>query len=98
MSVDGHILVTFAALDEGAADADTIAAKIDQQLTDLRGYVQALVSTWSGQAASNYHTLQTQWETSANDLNAVLRQISQALRVAAENYQVTENTNFSIFG
>jgi WXG100 family type VII secretion target len=98
MSADGHILVTFAALNEGAADADTIAGRIEQQLSDLRGYVRPLVSSWSGQASSNYQTLQTQWDTSAADLNVVLKQIAQALRTAAQNYQATENANSSIFG
>jgi early secretory antigenic target protein ESAT-6 len=98
MSVDGHILVTFAALGEGATDAETIAARIEQQLADLRGYVKPLVSNWTGQASSNYQTLQNQWDTSATDLNAVLRQIALALRQAGQNYQATENANSSIFG
>jgi WXG100 family type VII secretion target len=98
MSVDGHILVTFAAVNEGAADADTIAGQIEQQLSDLKAYVAPLVSSWEGQAAGNYQALQQKWDTSATDLNQVLRQIAQALRTAAHNYQGAENANSSIFG
>jgi WXG100 family type VII secretion target len=98
MSADGHILVTFAAVNEGAADADTIAAQIEQQLADLKAYVAPLVSSWQGQASGNYHALQQQWDTSATDLNQVLRQIAMALRTAEQNYQATESTNSSIFG
>jgi early secretory antigenic target protein ESAT-6 len=87
MSADGHILVTFAAVNEGAADADTIAGRIEQQLSDLKAYIKPLVGSWSGQASSDYQVLQQKWDTSAEDLNQVLKQIAQALRVAAQNYQ-----------
>lgn len=98
MSNDGHMLVTFAAINEAAMDADSIASQIAQQLDDLKAYLSPLTSTWSGQASSDFQALQAKWDASAGDLNQVLRQVSQALRTAADNYQNAERTNSSIWG
>jgi WXG100 family type VII secretion target len=97
MSSDGHILVTFGAVNEAAMDADSIAAQIAQQLNDLKAYLAPLVASWSGEAAAEYQALQTKWDVSATDLNQVLRQMAQALRTAGDNYLNTEKTNSSIW-
>jgi WXG100 family type VII secretion target len=78
-------------------DADAIAAQIAQQLSDLKAYLAPLVASWSGGAAGDFQALQAKWDNSANDLNQVLRQMSQALRAAAEQYQATEKTNSSVW-
>lgn len=97
MSNDGRMLVTFAAISEAAMDTDSIAAQIAQQLSDLKSYLAPLVATWSGTASSDFQALQARWDTSAGDLNQVLRQMSQALRSAGEQYQATESANSSIW-
>ncbi len=98
MSQDGHILVTFGSVAEAAADTDSIAAQIEQQLSDPKVYLAPMIATWSGQASGNYQALQTKWNTSAEDLNLVLRQIAIALRTAQGNYQTAENNNQSVWG
>ncbi|HXL16909.1 MAG TPA: WXG100 family type VII secretion target [Streptosporangiaceae bacterium] len=95
MSGDGHIQVTFGAVNEAAMDTDSIASQIAQQLSDLKAYLAPLVASWSGEASGEFQALQAKWDAGANDLNQVLRQISQALRVAAEQYQATEKANRS---
>lgn len=97
MSSDGHILVTFGAVNEAAMDTDSIATQIAQQLSDLRAYLAPLVASWSGEAAAEYQALQSKWDASATDLNQVLRQMSQSLRTAGDNYLNTEKTNSSIW-
>jgi WXG100 family type VII secretion target len=97
MSNDGRMLVTFGAINEGAMDADSIATQIAQQLSDLSTYLAPMVASWSGEASSDFQALQAKWDTSAGDLNQVLRQIAQALRVAAEEYRATESANSSIW-
>ena len=93
MSDSGHLLVTFASLAEGAADVDSVANQIDQQLADLRAYLAPLVASWEGVASADYQALQRRWDTSITDLNAVLRQISTSLRTANQNYSSAETTN-----
>src|SRR5216684_8043543 len=97
MSTDGRMLVTFGAINEAAMDTDSIATQIAQQLSDLHAYVAPLVATWEGQASTEFQALQAKWDTSANDLNQVLRQISQALRTAGDNYLNTERANKQIW-
>jgi WXG100 family type VII secretion target len=98
MSGDGHILVTFGAINEAAMDTDAVATQIAQQLSDLKDFLAPLVANWSGEASTEYQALQAKWDTGANDLNQVLRQMAQALRTAGDNYQNTERTNTSIWG
>jgi early secretory antigenic target protein ESAT-6 len=97
MSGDGRILVTFAAVNEAAMDADSVASQIAQQLADLKAYLAPLVGSWSGEASSDFQVLQAKWDASANDLNQVLRQLSQALRLAGEQYQAAEKANSSVW-
>ena len=98
MSGDGHIVVTFGAVNEAAMDTDAIATQITQQLSDLKAYLAPLVGTWSGEASTDFQALQAKWDSSATDLNQVLRQMSQSLRTAADNYSNTERANKQIWG
>ena len=98
MSQDGQILVTFGAVNEAAMDADGVASQIAQQLGDLKSYLAPLVASWSGEASSDFQALQAKWDSSANDLNQVLRQIAQSLRTAGDNYLSTERTNSQLWG
>jgi 6 kDa early secretory antigenic target len=97
VSQDGHILVTFGAINEAAMDTDGVASQIAQQLSDLKSYLAPLVATWSGQASTEYQALQSKWDASADDLSQVLRQMAQALRTAGDNYANTERKNSSIW-
>ena len=97
MSQDGHILVTFGAINEAAMDTDSVASQIAQQMSDLKAYLAPLVASWSGDASSEYQALQSRWDASANDLNQVLRQMAQALRTAGDNYASTERSNKQIW-
>ena len=95
---DGHMLVTFGALENAAADIDATAANVDSQLADLKSYLAPMVATWEGSAAENYKVLQNRWDTAVQDLNAVLRQISVDIRTAQANYQSGEQANASTWG
>jgi early secretory antigenic target protein ESAT-6 len=98
MSGDGHMQVTFAAVNEAAMDTEGVASQIAQQLADLKAYLAPLVASWSGEAAGDFQALQAKWDSSATDLHQVLRQISQSLRTAGDNYLNTERANKSIWG
>jgi WXG100 family type VII secretion target len=98
MSGEGHIQVTFAAVNEAAMDTDAIASQIAQQLSDLKSYLAPMVGTWSGEASSDFQALQAKWDAGADDLNQVLRMISQSLRSAGDSYISTERTNKQIWG
>lgn len=94
---EDRMVVTFGAINEAAMDTDSIATQISQQLEELKSYLSPLIASWSGEAAGDFQALQAKWDNSANDLNLVLRQVSQALRSAGEQYQATENANSSLW-
>jgi len=94
---EAQVVVSAQALNEGASDTDAIAGQIDQQLGDLKGYLAPLVSSWEGEASSDWQALQQKWNTSAEDLHAVLQQIAGALRTASENYSAGERANASMW-
>lgn len=98
MSGDGHMQVTFAAVNEAAMDTEGVASQIAQQLADLKAYLAPLVASWSGEASGDFQAIQAKWDSSAADLHQVLRQISQSLRTAGDNYSNTERANKSIWG
>jgi len=79
---EAQVVVSAQALNEGASDTDAIAGQIDQQLGDLKGYLAPLVSSWEGEASSDWQALQ---------------QIAGALRTASENYSAGERANASMW-
>jgi early secretory antigenic target protein ESAT-6 len=97
MGAEGQVIVNAQVLDEGAFDTDTVAGQIESQLSDLKGYLAPLVASWTGEASSDYQALQQKWNTSADDLNAVLRQIAGALRKASQDYVSGEHSNASMW-
>jgi WXG100 family type VII secretion target len=97
MGADGQVVVNSGTLNEGAADTDSIAGQIEQELNDLKGFLAPLVSSWQGEAASDWQALQTKWNASGADLHAILQQIAAGLRTASENYVSGENTNKSMW-
>jgi WXG100 family type VII secretion target len=97
MGAEGQVIVNAQVLDEGATDTDSVAGQIEQQLGDLKGYLAPLVASWTGEASSDYQALQQKWNTSADDLHAVLRQIAAALRTASQNYVSGEQSNASMW-
>jgi WXG100 family type VII secretion target len=97
VGAEGQVVVNAQALDEGASDTEAVAGRIEQQLSDLRGYLAPLVASWTGEASSDYQALQQRWNTNADDLNAVLREIAGALRTASLGYVAGEHRNASMW-
>lgn len=95
---DGHILVTFEAVQGAQNDTAATYAAINNELSDLHAYLAPLVASWTGQASENYQALQKQWDTAATDLNSVMNTISAALGTAHTNYTGAENANASMWG
>ena len=88
-----EIAVNFEQLQSTQEQLATAGAAIDQQLADLKSYLQPVVATWSGAAAETYQAKQAEWNTAAVDLNAVLSSVSHALAEVAESYRSTEAGN-----
>lgn len=93
----GPILVTFAALQEGAANVGKTANSFDQQLNDVQSLVANVAQSWTGSAAEGYNQTMAQWKSAQTDLNATLTKIGKALQAAEEAYSQTESANRSLW-
>jgi early secretory antigenic target protein ESAT-6 len=94
---DGYILVTFAQLNDAAADVEAVASLVEEQLADLEEFVTPLLETWCGEASLDYRDVQAGWDSSALDLQARLRQFAQILRRSAQTYQMAHDLNRTLW-
>ncbi len=88
-----EIKVVFGELENARNSIQTTGTNISREMEDLKRYLQPMVQTWTGEAASAYQAHQAQWDRAALDLNQVLNQIGVALGTSNENYQVGEAAN-----
>lgn len=96
-AVSDQIFVTFGELQATQEHVQSTVSSVNTALSDLKSYLQPMVSTWTGSAADNYNALQAKWDQSANDLNQVLAAIGRALGQANEGFQTTESSNAARF-
>ncbi len=88
--------VHYAALYAASDATNKTAQAIQGELVELQGQIQKL-GDWQGSDSESYHTLQQQWNTSADDLHKTLTLISTFLSTAAEHFQTTEQKNANTF-
>jgi WXG100 family type VII secretion target len=89
---DGLLLVNFGALAQAGADIQKALNELQSQLGQLERDAGKLVATWDGPARSAYEERQRRWQTAADDLSAILRNIQGAVAESAADFQNTERT------
>ncbi|MCF2533662.1 WXG100 family type VII secretion target [Yinghuangia soli] len=92
------IVVTFATIQDAANQIKTINGDIRSRLDELKRQVDAVASTWEGQAHSDYMVRQQKWTQAQTEMCQLLDQISAALVQTAEVYQQTETSNARMWG
>jgi WXG100 family type VII secretion target len=88
-----EIAVNFGQLQATQEQVAATGRAIDQQLADLRQFLQPVVATWTGSAAETYQAKQAEWSVAAADLNAVLVSVGAALAEVESSYRSTESGN-----
>jgi early secretory antigenic target protein ESAT-6 len=88
---NGVLLVNFGAMQQGSADIQKALNELHSQLSQLERDANPLVATWSGPAQAAYAERQRKWQTAADDLATILRQIKVAVDESAADYQRTES-------
>ncbi len=88
---NGVLLVNFGALEQGSNDIQKALNQLQSQLSQLERDAGPLVTTWSGAAQAAYAERQRKWQTAADDLAAILRNIKIAVDESAADYQRTES-------
>ena len=85
------IKVSFGALEAARAGIKTNHANLVGTLSDLRSNLDAMVSTWDGDAQTAYTACRQNWEAAAEAMAVLLERIGTAVGTANENYQGAEN-------
>jgi WXG100 family type VII secretion target len=97
MPAGDQIKVDFGAISNLASGINTQVHNIESQLEQLRAGIQKLAIEWEGGAQDAFHAVQQNWNTSADDLTAVLNRIATAVHAAHDSYHQTEQSNTSVW-
>ena len=92
-----EIKVTFAAIEQAAADIDAARARITAQLGELRSHLAPVAASWTGDAAGRYNEAQQRWDRSAADLTETLHKIKGLVLGAGAGYRSVEADNAKRF-
>lgn len=90
---DGIIRVNFSSVAAAADSIERIQKAIDGQLDALRGYCNTATARWTGTTRDAYTALQADWDATAAELNANLRDIANGVRTSHGNFSNAERRN-----
>ena len=88
--MDGEVWVTFAAIEDAAAQSGTTNRVIQTMLDDLYRRIGPMITAWSGDAAESFQYQHRVWQQAAEDLNTVLGHISALLLDTHDSYSSAE--------
>ena len=72
-------------------------SRIQAEVAGLNGQLTSLQGSWTGQAATAFHGVVTQWRGTQQRVEESLAAIGQALGVAGEQYAEIEAANARLF-
>ena len=76
-----------------AGQVDNTNNEVQSELSRLRGVVDGLRGSWSGQAQASFDQLMQRWDTNAKDLSDALTSISENIRANAHAFETVETSN-----
>jgi len=94
---DGVLVVQFGALQTASGNIQSALNSMQSQLEQLETDAAELVGSWDGDAKAAYEQRQRAWQTAAQDLSTILRDIKGAVDASAADYLNTESRNKALF-
>lgn len=76
----------------------TSIGRIQAEVTGLHGQLATLQGSWSGQAATAFQSVVTDWKATQQRVEESLAAINQALTQAGQQYAEIEASNARLFG
>ena len=71
--------------------------RIQAEVSGLHGQLVGLQGSWSGQAATAFQTVVTEWKGTQQRVEESLAAINHALTLAAQQYAEIESSNSRLF-
>lgn len=73
------------------------SGRIEAEVSGLLGQLTQLQGSWTGQAATAFQAIITDWHATQQRVEENLATINQALTLAAQQYVETEQANMRLF-
>ena len=96
--MDGLIKYNHAGIDTASMEIATSSKTMNGQLDDLKAALRDIESRWEGAGSAAYLAQKAKWDQSAEDLNMVLAQISQAVSRGNEDMSAKDGQVSNSFG
>lgn len=88
----GDVLgVTYGSLDEAVIAIRSQAAKLDEDLREIKHLVDRAAHNWHGEAQQVYATSQQDWDKRAQSVHNSLKQIGDAVAEAGPTYRAGDH-------
>jgi len=72
--------------------------RIEGEVSSLYGQLVALQSSWTGEAATAFQSVVSEWKATQHRVEESLAAINQALTISAQQYSEIEASNARLFG
>lgn len=89
--------VDTARLAAASGDIQRIATQIETDVRAMMSRLNGLQDCWRGAAAGNFSNVTQQWSATQEQVRDSLQQISAALKVTGEDYDLVEQANRTRF-
>ncbi len=96
--MDGLIKYDHGAIDTASVEIATASKTMNGHLEDLKAALRDIESRWEGAGSAAYLAQKAKWDQSAEDLNMVLAQISQAVSRGNEDMSAKDGQVSNSFG
>lgn len=81
----------------GNAAIQQTIERLSGEVNMLQSQLAGLADSWQGQAATSFQDLMQRWRVTSDQVDEQLRQIGNALAIAAQQYQDIEAANQRLF-
>ncbi|MDO5093264.1 MAG: WXG100 family type VII secretion target [Propionibacteriaceae bacterium] len=96
--MSGDIRVSFAAIQNLSSEMNGSSQEIQGTLDQLESEIEGkLLANWDGDAQQSYRSAKAQWDADAEEMNAILAEMSLKTDEAGVQYQATEAANAARF-
>ncbi|GAB2629911.1 hypothetical protein GCM10027168_71910 [Streptomyces capparidis] len=92
-----ELKVTYASLDQAAADIRSAASDLRRQLDDLLGRVQRVAATWEGDTYQAFQATAREWSKRAEHIQTTLNDVATRVQSASGSYSATDKKTSSYF-
>ncbi|UNO41063.1 WXG100 family type VII secretion target [Streptomyces sp. MST-110588] len=97
MAGNQDLRVTYAAVEQTAADIERAAKELQAELDKIWAAVKRVSNAWEGEAHQAFQAAERQWNSRASHIQSTLHQVSAKVRAGSADYQATDRRAAGFF-